>query len=422
MKKLLYLVATATIVMMSVSACSGNDDERTEQDVPDTAKAQYLPLLCEGRVWNSMFVSRNEEGYDTVYYSLRVEGTTVVDGHSCYSIRSSVGDVVGYYYQDGPKVYYHDDVNPEISASKDWLLLYDFSISMGEKMRFDMVEASAVDTISVKGVNRRRISFGDEYIIEGIGSTRWSIFYHIPVIYTFHSSKLLTVYDGDKCIYDWKDISTKYKHEAINLSCSDVKLSLEPKSSLARVKVNIRYDLNLDTDMSGKYFDKNRIYVRSVRFSGITFTDGRKDGNEGCIDGSQDDEPNQYLNPTVTENYAPMSNEEFGSAKSPGITDVEKLLFALNRNDADDGYFYVVPRGQKQGVDLDMTYYRETIDPRLSVLLSDGETHGMLVESTLSKKDLLGQNVDFEAGKSYVINIVLGSEKPKMEVFVSDWQ
>ena len=116
-----------------------------------------------------------------------------------------------------------------------------------------------------------------------------------------------------------------------------------------------------------------------------------------------------------------MSDGEFSSAKSPGITDVEKLLFALNRNDADDGYFYVVPRGQKQGVDLDMTYYRETIDPRLSVLLSDGETHGMLLESTLSKKDLLGQNVDFEAGKSYVINIVLGSEKPKMEVLVSDW-
>ena len=31
MKRLLYLVAAAMIVTMSASACSGSDDERTEQ-------------------------------------------------------------------------------------------------------------------------------------------------------------------------------------------------------------------------------------------------------------------------------------------------------------------------------------------------------------------------------------------------------
>lgn len=93
-----------------------------------------------------MFVSRREEAFDTIYHSLRVEGTTVVDGHSCYSVRSSLGDQVGYYYQDGAKVYFHDDVNPETSASKEWFLLYDFSVGLGEIMRFDMVEVSAVDT------------------------------------------------------------------------------------------------------------------------------------------------------------------------------------------------------------------------------------------------------------------------------------
>ena len=428
MRKVLFFASA--LLLMALTACS-NDDEQVGQDsvepVPavkdDSTQATYLPMFKEGRVWNCMEVHSRGRN-DTIMYSYRVMGTDVIDGHSCYVVSRDNGGQ-SYFYEDGPKVYFHAS-DPD-SPIKGWNLIYDFSAEVGQKVHGGYTVTS-IDTISFGGFPHRRLGLGvldwdmsRQCLIEGIGCTNHLFNFTGVVMGSLRLDKLLTVYDGDKCIYDWKDISTKYKHEAINLSCSDVKLSLEPKSSLARVKVNIRYDLNLDTDMSGKYFDKNRIYVRSVRFSGITFTDGRKDGNEGCIDGSQDDEPNQYLNPTVTENYAPMSNEEFGSAKSPGITDVEKLLFALNRNDADDGYFYVVPRGQKQGVDLDMTYYIETIDPRQSALLSDGETHGMLVESTLSKKDLLGQNVDFEAGKSYVINIVLGSEKPKMEVLVSDW-
>ena len=385
MRKVLFFASA--LLLMALTACS-NDDEQVGQDsvepVPavkdDSTQATYLPMFKEGRVWNCMEVHSRGRN-DTIMYSYRVMGTDVIDGHSCYVVSRDNGGQ-SYFYEDGPKVYFHAS-DPD-SPIKGWNLIYDFSAEVGQKVHGGYTVTS-VDTLSSGDIRRRRIGL-DVYdwdknrqcLIEGIGCTNHLFNFTGVVMGSLRLDKLLTVYDGDKCIYDWKDISTKYKHEAINLSCSDVKLSLEPKSSLARVKVNIRYDLNLDTDMSGKYFDKNRIYVRSVRFSGITFTDGRKDGNEGCIDGSQDDEPNQYLNPTVTENYAPMSNEEFGSAKSPGITDVEKLLFALNRNDADDGYFYVVPRGQKQGVDLDMTYYRETIDPRLSVLLSDGETHGML--------------------------------------------
>jgi len=428
MKRVLFFASA--LLLMALTACS-NDDEQVGQDsvepVPavkdDSTQATYLPMFKEGRVWNCMEVHSRGRN-DTIMYSYRVMGTDVIDGHSCYVVSRDNGGQ-SYFYEDGPKVYFHAS-DPD-SPIKGWNLIYDFSAEVGQKVHGGYTVTS-IDTISFGGFPHRRLGLGvldwdmsRQCLIEGIGCTNHLFNFTGVVMGSLRLDKLLTVYDGDKCIYDWKDISTKYKHEAINLSRSDVKLSLEPKSSLARVKVNISYDLNLDTDFPGKFFDKNRIYVRSVRFSGISFADGRKDGNEGCIDGSQDDEPNQYLNAAVTENYAPLSDGEFSSAKSPGITDVEKLLFALNRNDADDGYFYVVPRGQKQGVDLDMTYYRETIDPRLSVLLSDGETHGMLLESTLSKKDLLGQNVDFEAGKSYVINIVLGSEKPKMEVLVSDW-
>ena len=422
MKK--YLLFASALLLMALTACSDDDKSEPEQKPKDdSTQATYLPMFKEGRVWNCMevhFRGRN----DTVMYSYRVMGTDVIDGHSCYVVSRDNGGL-SYFYEDGPKVYFHAS-DPD-SPIKGWNLIYDFSAEVGQKVHGGYTVTS-IDTLSSGDIRRRRIGL-DVYdwdknrqcLIEGIGCTNHLFNYTGDVIGSLCLDKLLTVYDGDKCIYDCLYNNPGAEHEAIDLSDSNVKLSVKPKSALARVKVNISYDLNLDTDFPGKFSDKNRIYVRSVRFSGISFADGRKDGNEGCIDGSQDDEPNQYLNAAVTENYAPLSDGEFSSAKSPGITDVEKLLFALNRNDADDGYFYVVPRGQKQGVDLDMTYYRETIDPRLSVLLSDGETHGMLLESTLSKKDLLGQNVDFEAGKSYVINIVLGSEKPKMEVFVSDW-
>ena len=430
-KKVLICMGILLMLMVGFCGCSSDNDQHVEQIVEptpevrdDSVQAKYLPMFKEGRVWNCMEV-HDREYMDTIMYSYRVKGTDFIDGHSCYVVSRDNGGQ-SYFYEDGPKVYFHTSV-PD-SPIKGWNLVYDFSAEVGQKVHGGYTVTS-IDTISFGGFPHRRLGLGvldwdmsRQCLIEGIGSTNHLFNFTGVVIGSLRLDKLLTVYDGDKCIYDWKDISTKYKHEAINLSCSDVKLSLEPKSSLARVKVNIRYDFNLDTDMSGKFFDKNRIYVRTVRFSGITFTDGRKDGKEGSIDGEQSDEPNQYLNPAVTENYAPLSDGEFSSAKSPGITDVEKLLFALNRNDADGGYFYVVPRGQKQGVDLDMTYYIETIDPRLSVLLSYGETHGMLVESTLSKKDLLGQNVDFEAGKSYIINIVLGSDKPKIDALVSDWQ
>ena len=418
------LLFASALLLMALTACSDDDKSEPEQKPKDdSTQATYLPMFKDGRVWNCMEVHSRGRN-DTIMYSYRVMGTDVIDGHSCYVVSRDNGGQ-SYFYEDGPKVYFHAS-DPD-SPIKGWNLIYDFSAEVGQKVHGGYTVTS-VDTLSSGDIRRRRIGL-DVYdwdknrqcLIEGIGCTNHLFNYTGDVIGSLCLDKLLTVYDGDACIYDCLYNSPGGEHEAIDLSDSNVKLSVKPKSSLARVKVNISYDLNLDTDFPGKFFDKNRIYVRSVRFSGISFADGRKDGNEGCIDGSQDDEPNQYLNAAVTENYAPLSDGEFSSAKSPGITDVEKLLFALNRNDADDGYFYVVPRGQKQGVDLDMTYYRETIDPRLSVLLSDGETHGMLLESTLSKKDLLGQNVDFEAGKSYVINIVLGSEKPKMEVLVSDW-
>jgi hypothetical protein len=424
MKRVLFFASA--LLLMALTACS-NDDEQVGQDsvepVPavkdDSTQATYLPMFKEGRVWNCMEVHSRGRN-DTVMYSYRVKGTDVIDGHSCYVVSRDNGGQ-SYFYEDGPKVYFHAS-DPD-SPIKGWNLIYDFSAEVGQKVHGGYTVTS-IDTISFGGFPHRRLGLGvldwdmsRQCLIEGIGCTNHLFNYTGDVIGSLCLDKLLTVYDGDKCIYDCLYNSPGAEHEAIDLSDSNVKLSVKPKSELARVKVNIRYESNQNAD--AHFFDNTRLFVRSVNFSGLSFSDGRKDGKEGSADGKHADEPNQYLNPAVTENYAPVSNGKFGSEKNAGIIGQAQPLFAFDNDD--EGYFYVIPRQHVTSIDLYLTYYIETIDSRVSALLSDGETHGMLIESTIGKENLFGQNFDFEAGKSYVINIVLGSEKPKMEVFVSDW-
>ena len=233
--------------------------------------------------------------------------------------------------------------------------------------------------------------------------------------------------------------------EAIDLCNPNTVLSSEAKKALARVKVNISYEL---LDGVFNFFDDTRLYIRSVKCSGfalrgsmkinntssdspvwkdydgeqelsftpIVFHDGRKDGKEGSVAGEQSDEPNQFLNPVLTENYAPVNNGKFSSEKNSGVNGLEQPLFEFCIiASAGDGYYYVIPRHQNKGVDLDVTYCVETIDAEVPGILSDGETQGILVENNLNKSDLLGKDIDFEPGKSYLINIVLGAEGPKIE-------
>lgn len=237
--------------------------------------------------------------------------------------------------------------------------------------------------------------------------------------------------------------------EAVDLGNPNTALSTDVKSVLARVKVSIKYELEQDfTAGAGGFFDDTRIYIRSVKCSGfalkgslkkssiasghpvwkdydgqdglsfnpMVFHDGRKDGKEGSLDGEQGDEPNLFLNPALTENNALVNNGRFASEKNPGINEQEQPVFKFSSiAEADEGFYYVIPRHQDMGIDFDVSYYIETIDPHVPGLLTDGDTHGILIEDHLSKSDLLGKDTDFEPGKSYLINIVVGAEAPKIE-------
>ena len=103
-----------------------------------------------------------------------------------------------------------------------------------------------------------------------------------------------------------------------------------------------------------------------------------------------------------------------------GNTDESQLLFG--GASGNEGYFYVIPRNEKTGSNVDMTivYDIETIDSQLAGLLSDGVTHGLSIENVITKEDIF-KGIDFEAGKQYVINIHIGMTSVKVEATVTPW-
>ena len=237
-----------------------------------------------------------------------------------------------------------------------------------------------------------------------------------------------------------------------------VPLSLQNYDSqkvFARVKFNIMFEGGL-WPADYNFFDDTRIFLSSVTidgfrmegflasngstsekntwwesdgqselvFSEITFYDGRKNWAEGSVNGEDPNETLLGLNTLLTQNYAPVNNDKWSAEKNPGITTQEQSLFAYsNTCNVGDGYFYVIPRNQQKGVDMTILYHVETIDTKVDGLLSDGVTHGLNVEQKDKMSDILGADIDFEPGKSYLINIVLGTDKgPKAETTISDWK
>ena len=245
------------------------------------------------------------------------------------------------------------------------------------------------------------------------------------------------------------------------------KISFNLKHSLAKVKFTIDYiadNFTPDGESAQINADETRIFVRSFTVSGwatkgalnlnnttegeplwkdfdgskdlsfndITFNDGRKDSKEGTDNGAQTNEENQGLNPNIIENWAANKNVGtadkpkvgFGADKNDGVTLEPQLLFGGDP-ETNGGYFYVIPRnekpGQSAGVDVTIVYDVETIDPKLAATISDGETHGTSVENVISKKHILGEKIDFEAGKQYLVKIHIGMTSVKIEAVVTDW-
>lgn len=183
--------------------------------------------------------------------------------------------------------------------------------------------------------------------------------------------------------------------------------------------------LNLNNTTAGEPLWKDFDGVKDLTFDDVTFFDGRRDSKEGDVNGIQYNETPQGLNPNIIENYCATTTANgktiFADGKNPGVTAEEQLLFGGVAN-ANNGYFYVIPRNNKKGepVNISIVYDVETIDPNLASTLSDGVTKGLSIENIISKRDIF-QGVDFEAGKQYEIKIHIGMTSVKVDAYVSEW-
>ena len=241
------------------------------------------------------------------------------------------------------------------------------------------------------------------------------------------------------------------------------KLSFNLKHALAKVKVTIDYIDDAETPGGTSqtiYPEETRIYVRNFKMSGfalkgalnlnnhevatageplwkdfdgamdlafddVVFQDGRKDGKEGETNGAQTNETPVGLNPEIVENFCQTTtdgngNTVFGATKKQGVTATAQNLFGGSETE-NGGYFYVIPRNEGTGVDIEIAYDVETIDRKLVGKLSDNETHGISIENVISKEKIFGDNIDFEPGKVYEIKIHIGMTSMKVDAEVLPW-
>ena len=198
---------------------------------------------------------------------------------------------------------------------------------------------------------------------------------------------------------------------------------------------------------------KTRVWIRSIRFTGmakkaalnlnnpvankarwidyygtnememgesVTVYDGRKDGSEGVAGAESVNETVLGLNPQLIQDENQLSTGAWvtsGGSERTGVPSASAVNLFCNNTSAATAV-YVIPTGEK--VDVEIVYDVETIDDKLPVYLSDGETHGSSVENRIMKKNVFAK---LESGKSYTLNLILGMKDVKFTASVNDtWE
>ena len=152
--------------------------------------------VLNGFRWRKLFISPNGDTSNAIY-----QGAIYED-----SLRR-----VWYY---GPKPH-HYDAPFTTTSSNYFLLLYDFSLKVGDSYypeenyinNFELLQVTSIDTIEMGGVLRKRIHFsGLEFDwIEGVGSTLGLLYYDglRPNCEFCPWNKLLCCIQNDSLIYHW---------------------------------------------------------------------------------------------------------------------------------------------------------------------------------------------------------------------------
>lgn len=138
-------------------------------------------FLTEGKVWKcvtSNYSPLHDEG-DTPF-TVKVVGDTICEGRTMKKLHIEYEEgVKGFYsryigaYEEGGRLHAYDsdnDVGPDI-------ILIDMNLKVGDPILGGSCHVSAVDTICVDGIARKRITIGNDaqsaiIWVEGIGSSR----------------------------------------------------------------------------------------------------------------------------------------------------------------------------------------------------------------------------------------------------------
>lgn len=232
------------------------------------------------------------------------------------------------------------------------------------------------------------------------------------------------------------------------------KILFEFNHALTQLNVQIDAQIDEEDGNTNTLDSKTKVYVRSITFTGfttrgslnlnskagsplwynitgtgrlnrepVTIYDGRSDGLEGVATASDISETPATLNPKI------IQSAPYAGTPTPGVTNTPENLFAYAPLTADpvpyvtekDAPVMVIP---VFGVPVKVTivYDVETIDPNLSTLLSDGVTHGVSTQNTITKTvQMNGQDMTLESGKKYVIALHLGLTSVKFDAAVADW-
>ena len=174
-------------------------------------------MLVNGRTWNFMSFYYTDADPDTVYHSISIDGPVEFDGKQCYKYANkSLEESTNFFYEEGNIVYYYG------------FDLETFEYGWKEQFNFDLTpdgnNVISVDTISVNGKNYRRLNLFNDIWIEGIGSIEtgplvdWG---DLPG--TFMGSEVVSVCDGDECIFTTDDFKKPAYTTGIRKVKSDAK-------------------------------------------------------------------------------------------------------------------------------------------------------------------------------------------------------
>ena len=172
-------------------------------------------FLTEGKEWKcvtSNYSPLHDEG-DTPF-TVKVVGDTICDGRTMKKLHIEYEEgVKGFYsryigaYEEGGRLHAYDsdnDVGPDI-------LLIDMNLKVGDPILDGFRHVSAVDTICVDGIARKRITIGNDaqsaiIWVEGIGSNV-DLWFTSIAVHIGEYSMLMECYDNGKKVFSNTDFS-----------------------------------------------------------------------------------------------------------------------------------------------------------------------------------------------------------------------